>query len=145
MPSRADVRLPRPVTGLSYRRPAAAIATVLTLAVFGYGGRLLAADAGLPALLMLVLIAGAVAMAINCWFIVFGTTTVDADGIRQAGMVERAWRWDEIERVRLVRMPWSTRLALMPARGPVRIVHAGTPQLDEAFETIAAMYSRDGP
>jgi hypothetical protein len=83
-------------------------------------------------------------MAMTCWFIVFGTTTVDAEGIRQAGITPRSWRWADIERVELVRMPWSTRLMLAPAKGPVRVVHAGTPALDDAFRTIAEMYSRSG-
>src|SRR5690606_31498724 len=109
-----EIPLPAPVTGLSYKRPAATIAAVLTLAVFGYGSRLFAADVDLPAPLVLVLVTGAVAMAMSCWFIVFGTTTVDADGIRQAGITPRAWRWDDIERVQLVHMPWSTRLMLAP-------------------------------
>lgn len=139
-----EIPLPAPVTGLSYKRPAAAIATVLTLAVFSYGTRLLVADAALPAPLLLVLIAGAVAMAMSCWFIVFGTTTVDAEGIRQAGVSPRSWRWAEIDQVKLVRMPWSTRLMLAPTKGPVRVVHAGTPALDDAFRTIARIYSRSG-
>lgn len=139
-----EIPLPAPVTGLSYKRPAAAIAVVLTLAVFAYGSRLLAADVEMPAVIVLLLIAGAVAMAMTCWFIVFGTTTVDAEGIRQAGITPRSWRWADIERVELVRMPWSTRLMLAPAQGPVRVVHAGTPALDDAFRTIAEMYSRSG-
>lgn len=139
-----EIPLPAPVTGLSYKRPAAAIAVVLTLAVFAYGSRLLAADVEMPAVIVLLLIAGAVAMAMTCWFIVFGTTTVDAEGIRQAGVTPRSWRWADIERVELVRMPWSTRLMLAPAKGPVRVVHAGTPALDDAFRTIAEMYSRSG-
>lgn len=139
-----EIPLPAPVTGLSYKRPAAAIAVVLTLAVFAYGSRLLAADVEMPAVIVLLLIAGAVAMAMTCWFIVFGTTTVDAEGIRQAGITPRSWRWADIERVELVRMPWSTRLMLAPAKGPVRVVHAGTPALDDAFRTIAEMYSRSG-
>ncbi len=139
-----EIPLPAPVTGLSYKRPAAAIAVVLTLAVFGYGSRLMAADVALPAPLLLVLIAGAVAMAMSCWFIVFGTTTVDAEGIRQAGITPRSWRWDDIERVKLVRMPWSTRLMLAPVKGPTRVVHAGTPALDDAFRAVAEMYSRSG-
>mgnify|MGYP000957223914 CR=1 FL=1 len=60
----------------------------------------------------------------------------------QAGITPRAWRWADIERVRLVRMPWSTRLMLAPTSGPVRVVHAGTPALEEAFRVIAEMYSR---
>lgn len=139
-----EIPLPAPVTGLSYKRPAAVIAVVLTLAVFAYGSRLLAADVGMPAVIVLLLIAGAVAMAMTCWFIVFGTTTVDAEGIRQAGITPRSWRWADIERVELVRMPWSTRLMLAPAKGPVRVVHAGTPALDDAFRAIAEMYSRSG-
>ena len=137
-----EIPLPAPVTGLSYRRPAAAIAAALTLAVFAYGSRLMAAEVDLPAPVVLVLIIGAVAMAISCWFIVFGTTTVDAEGIRQAGITPRSWRWDDIERVKLVRMPWSTRLMLAPVNGPVRVVHAGTPALDDAFRAIDEMYSR---
>lgn len=137
-----EIPLPAPVTGLSYKRPAAAIAVALTLGVFAYGSRLMAADVDLPPMLVLLLIAGATAMAMCCWFIVFGTTTVDADGIRQAGITPRAWRWAEIERVKLVRVPWSTRLMLAPTRGPVRVVHAGTPALEEAFRTIAEMYAR---
>ena len=136
-----EIPLPAPVTGLSYKRPAAAIAVALTLGVFAYGSRLMASDVNLPPVLVLLLVAGATAMAMTCWFIVFGTT-VDADGIRQAGITPRAWRWADIERVRLVRMPWSTRLMLAPTSGPVRVVHAGTPALEEAFRVIAEMYSR---
>ena len=137
-----EIPLPAPVTGLSYKRPAAAIAVALTLAVFAYGSRLMASDVNLPPVLVLLIIAGATAMAMCCWFIVFGTTTVDADGIRQAGITPRAWRWADIERVKLVRMPWSTRLMLALNQGPVRVVHAGTPALEEAFRVIAEMYSR---
>src|SRR5690606_28845041 len=130
------------VSGLSYKRPAAAIAVALTLGVFAYGRRLMASDVNLPPVLVPLLVSGGTAMAMTCWLIVCGTTTVDADGIRQAGITPRAWRWADIERVRLVRMPWSTRLMLAPTSGPVRVVHAGTPALEEAFRVIAEMYSR---
>lgn len=139
-----EIILPAPVTGLSYRRPAASVTVALTLAVFAYGSRLLATAGELPAVLLLALSAGAVAMAMRCWFIVFGTTTVDAQGIRQAGMAPRSWHWNEIEQVRLVRMPWSTRLLLDTNKGRGRVVHAGTPALDEAFQVVARMYARRG-
>src|SRR5690606_21438050 len=99
-------------------------------------------DVNLPPVLVLLLVAGATAMAMTCWFLVFGTTTVDADRIRQAGITPRAWRWADVERARLVRMPGATRPKLAPPRRPGRVVHAGTPALEEAFRVIAEMYSR---
>lgn len=142
--STREIPLPAPVTGLSYRRPAAAMATVLTLAVFSYASHLATASAGLPTVLVLILAAGGAAMAAGCWFVVFGTTSVDAEGIRRAGLLPRSWHWTDIEQAQLVRMPWSTGLLLATRRDGEQVVHAGTPALEEAFRIIAEIYSRRG-
>ncbi|MEZ5738698.1 MAG: hypothetical protein R3E68_04000 [Burkholderiaceae bacterium] len=128
-----------PVSGGSYRWPAKAIAvtitagTMLFLLVGLFNGAM--ADPG-----FLLLFAGAgFAMGMGCYYIVTGKTTVDSRGIHQQWIFPKFYPWEEIYKVRLVRLPLATRLVLTTPRPPFKAVHAGTPELIAAFEEVARL------
>ncbi|MFK7962472.1 MAG: hypothetical protein AB8C46_00750 [Burkholderiaceae bacterium] len=83
----------------------------------------------------------AIGMAASGWYIVMGKTTVDDKGIRQEWIMPKEYRWEEIFRARLISLPMNTRLMLNTGRPPFKTVHAGTPELKQAFREIAGMYT----
>lgn len=83
----------------------------------------------------------AIGMAASGWYIVMGKTTVDDKGIRQEWIMPKEYRWEEIFRARLISLPMNTRLMLNTGRPPFKTVHAGTPELKQAFHEIASLYT----
>ena len=64
-------------------------------------------------------------------------TEIDADGIRQSGLVNRQVAWGQIASARVAR--WgATRLIVRRHGGPFfSVFHGGTPELRAAFERVA--------
>ena len=64
-------------------------------------------------------------------------TEIDADGIRQSGLVTRNVAWGQIASARVAR--WgATRLIVRRDGGPFySVFHGGTPELRAAFERVA--------
>lgn len=75
-----------------------------------------------------------IAVAASWWQMITSTTTIDAQGIRQSGWVEKAMRWDEISAARLV----GSRLILKARFGRPRVFFAGNAELAAAFRQIAS-------
>lgn len=65
-------------------------------------------------------------------------TVIDADGIRQTGLINRNVSWNQMASARLAR--WgATRLIVRREGGPFySVFHGGTPELRAAFERVAA-------
>lgn len=141
-PVLAARRFATPVSGPAYR-PLARLSTASMVAgLAAYGVRVMVArsdgiDSG-----FLMLMAGAAAIVlVSAWYILFGKTTIDGQGIRQDWMFPKVYAWHEIGRARVVRMPLTRRLAIATGRGPVRAIHGGDRALDEAFAEIARLYA----
>ncbi|MEK9774648.1 MAG: hypothetical protein VW339_00610, partial [Quisquiliibacterium sp.] len=114
---------------------------VLTMiALLGYGVK--AADTlGVLSWPMWMLLGAALlGTAASAWYILTGRTTIDAHGIRQDWITQKSFEWGQIKRVRLLRLPLSSRLLISTGLGPYKAIQAGSPELDAAFKDIAAHY-----
>lgn len=133
-------RFAQPVTGPSYGLRFKALSIVLLVALAAYGARVLGAASQVsPALIAGAAVVGLL-MAAWAVAIVFGTTTVDADGIRRSGFGGKQVRWEQIGRVRFLRVPLSPRLVVLPTAGPMRSFFAGNAALEQAFREIDELY-----
>lgn len=133
-------RFAQPVVGDSYRLPVKIMALLITACVavaiigaIGVGG---ATDSAA----LLLLLGGGIGMGLGCYHIVWGKTRIDAEGIRQDWIFARFYRWEDIFKAKVLRLPMGTRLVLTTARPPFKSVHAGTRELEEAFEDIELMF-----
>ncbi len=139
----ARVAFDAPVSGPAYGRGFRAFATAMLLALLAFGARVLWEQ--LPTLARGGgWFLGAVVFALlgTWYFMVTARTTIDAQGVRQSGLIERSTAWDEI-RSACVRGPaFSRRLVVHSSLGRLRYYYGGTPDLLAAFERIAAAYPR---
>jgi hypothetical protein len=124
-----------PVTGPTYRPITRAIAALLVGGLLAWGAR--AALTSPMAFEWQQLAAGlAVAVAL-LWplpSLLFGRTVVDATGIRQLGWMGRDVSWQQVQRVRFVRLALSPRLIVSVGLGRARVFYSGSRELDAAFE-----------
>lgn len=81
------------------------------------------------------------AMLVAYRFVMTSTTTLDATGIRQTGLLERKAAWTEIATARLGGFGFA-RLLRVRTRSGRRIAFAGaTPELAAAFARVVADYA----
>ena len=138
-------RFATPVQGYSHTVPVRVVSAGLVVLLIVWGGRALMSESADLGWQVLVLLAAALAMVLwQGWYMLFGRTIIDAQGIRQEGVSDKRISWEEISRLRLVRLPLSARLLVAGQRGPVRAFHAGTPELIAAFAEIEARYASHG-
>lgn len=131
---------PEPVSGPSYG-PAARLGTLSTVIfLVGYAMSVWSRRDDVAAAVWLLLAAAAAVLLVTAWYILTGRTTLDREGIRQDWVVRRQFRWHEISRARVMRMPFSTRLLLATGGGPMKAVHAGDAILRQAFARVSAFY-----
>jgi hypothetical protein len=71
--------------------------------------------------------------------LLFGRTVVDAEGIRQIGWMGREATWQQVQRVRFVRLALSPRLIVSVGLGRARVFYSGSRELDLAFEQAVAL------
>jgi hypothetical protein len=131
-----------PVRGAAHGRVQRAIATLMVVVVVIGLLRLLwtapeASEAGSPWFIG----AAAFAFLAAYGFLMTSTTTLDATGIRQSGLLERKVAWSEIATARLGGFGFA-RLLRVRTRSGRRISFAGaTPELEAAFARVVADYS----
>lgn len=126
----AHYRPERTVSGPTYGNGFKVVATFLTIALATYAVSV-ALRYPLPRFSFGVqaLLAGAGAMlAVSLYWFLRATTTIDAEGIRQTGVVDRKVRWDEVRSAKMIGIPYMS--WLFPPR---MIVRTGT-----AFATFNA-------
>ncbi|WEF31895.1 hypothetical protein [Pseudoduganella chitinolytica] len=119
----AHYRPERTVSGPTYGNGFKAVATVLTIALAAYTVSV-ALRHPLPQFSFGVqaLLAGAGAMlAVSLYWFLRATTTIDAEGIRQTGVIDRKVRWDEVRGAKMIGIPYLS--WLFPPR---MIVRTGT-------------------
>lgn len=141
---RLGARFAQPVSGPAYRRSVRGFTVSAVLFLAGYALKVLSAAQPVAAPILWLMVGAAGVVLVNAWYIVTGRTTVDAHGVRQQWMFEKSYRWSEIMRARRVRMPFSSRLALVTGRGPVRAIHGGSSELDRAFDEVTRIFSGNG-
>ena len=129
-----------PVSGPAYRPffRYFTFSTLSTLATYGVIVFIRRGDVATPIWLMMA--AAAFIVLLSGWYILTGRTTVDSTGVRQDWMFEKSYRWHEIARARVVRMPGSVRLVFSTGAGPLKAIHSGSRELDQAFAKIADFY-----
>lgn len=133
-------RFAQPVKGPSHRRSFKLSAVSVLVWLVGYGVRVLRDAPDVPVHVMTVALAAAVLLAVSTYFVLFGTTTIDASGISRDGLLRRHLRWEQIGRARFVRVPLSPRLVVLPTAGPMRAFFAGNDALEQAFGEIERIY-----
>lgn len=79
-------------------------------------------------------------LLISAWWLLFGSTTVDATGIHRSGWWRTDIKWEEIGRAKFLRVPFSPRLVVLPTHGPMRSFFAGNAALEDAFREIERIY-----
>lgn len=136
--------LPAPVSGPSYSLPIRVAATLIVLVVLAGALRWWrdAAMAGWGSQEAVVL-AATLFGTIGAWFFMLrSVTVVDAEGIRQIGLVNRNARWSQVASVRMPR--WgTTRLIVRRAGGPFfSVFHGGSAELRAAFRRVAGAHHR---
>ena len=135
-----EQRFATPVTGPSYGWFTKTVACGLTamVVIFAIFLVLKAQQAGSP--MVILILGGALAMAWTSFYIVTGQTTIDSQGVRQDWFSGKSYTWEEIRKARILRMPMATRLVINTGKPPFKAVHAGSPELVEAFEEITRIY-----
>ena len=133
-------RFAQPVTGPSHRPSFKLSAVSVLLWLAGYGVRVLRDAPDAPGHAMAVALAAAVLLAVSTYFVLFGTTTVDASGISRTGLLRRQLRWEQIGRARYLQVPMSPRLVVLSTAGPMRAFFAGNDALEQAFREIERIY-----
>lgn len=133
-----------PVSGPAYTRGFRAIATAILLAVIAMAMRawlnLGPSEQQNQTFSMLTL--GLAVLAGSYWFLVRSQTVIDAQGLRQSGLMDKKVDWNEIMVARMGGFWISRRLVVRTTRGRFRAFYGGTPQLLAAFERIAAAFPR---
>lgn len=140
----ARVSFDAPVSGPAYGRGFRAFATLAVLALLAYGARAVFVLLPEPPSRdgWYFLGSAAFALAGSWYFMVTARTTIDAQGIRQSGLIDRQTGWDEIGYARVRGPSFSRRLVVRNLAGRFRYYYGGTPELAAAFERIAAAYPR---
>lgn len=138
------MRVESPVSGPAYGRGFRVIATVAVVALLAYAARVvLVLQPELPGSDGWVMLGAVTFALVGSWyFMVTARTTVDAQGIRQSGLIERRTGWDDIRYARVGGFAFSRRLIVRNAAGRFRYYFGGTTELVAAFERIAAAYPR---
>lgn len=132
-----------PVRGPAYGPAFRAVATLIFVAVLASAARAYLAlpDEGQAEHGWGLLLVGLAALAGSYYLLMTSTTTIDAQGIRQSGLLEKKVAWAQVEAARLGGFAFSRRLVVR-AGGSLRpkVFFGGTPDLIAAFQRIAAAY-----
>jgi hypothetical protein len=136
-----EQRFAVPVTGPAYRKYTKFFTVSMVFSIFAYGLQVFAMRKEAVASSVLWLMLGAcVVLGVTTWYIVTAKTTIDSKGIRQDWFFKKDFSWHEIGRVKFIRLPFSSRLVILGARGPFKAVNSGTKELDIAFKQLEDFY-----
>lgn len=131
-----------PVSGPAYGRTFRALATAMLGGVLAMAAR---ATLNLPddqpaAQGYWILGVGMLALLASYWVLMRSTTTIDARGIRQSGLTDKAVTWPEVHSARLFGPPFARRLMVRSANGRFRFFFGGSPELLSAFARVEHFY-----
>lgn len=137
---------PQTLTGPAYSPWFKMLATLVTVALAGYGVsfalRYALADYGWG--VRILFMAAMLMLALSYLGFLRSTLTIDAEGIRQSWLWSRQARWDDIRSAKLIGIPLAG--CLSPPRLVVRTGNAfttfngGTPELLAEFARISLAY-----
>lgn len=134
----------QPVSGPAYGRFFRLLATAMIVGVVAMAAR---ATLQLPSDVRAaqgywLLGLGLLALITSFWFLMLARTTIDATGIRQTGLTDKAVAWPELYSARLFGPPFARRLMVRTINGRFRFFFGGSPELLAAFARIAEAYRR---
>jgi hypothetical protein len=130
-----------PVVGPAYRPYTKFFTVGMVGSIMAYGLQVFMNRGQAIASPILWLLLGAfTVLLVTTWYIVTAKTTVDSKGIRQDWFFKKDYSWHEIGRVKFIRLPFSSRLVILAARGPFKAVNSGSKELDDAFRQIENFY-----
>ncbi|MGB7181201.1 MAG: hypothetical protein WA888_05265 [Burkholderiaceae bacterium] len=135
-----EQRFATPVTGPAYGWFTRTLACAITAMVVLFAVFLLLKTEDLGSPMVLLILGGAAAMSWTTYYILTGKTTIDSEGVRQDWFSGKTYKWDEIRKVSMLRLPMATRLVINTGKPPFKAVHSGSPVLTEAFEEIVRIY-----
>lgn len=133
----------KPLQGPAYSRGFKAATTVLLLIIVLQGAR--AWDQLAPVLNTQggwILIGGFFVLLASYALLMRSQTSIDAEGIRQTGLLDKKVAWNEIKVARLRGLPFARRLVVSTGYGKLRAFYAGTAELEQAFARISAAYPK---
>ncbi len=135
---------PQPVSGPAYGPVFRGAATAMLLVVLAMALRatldLPADEAARQGLWVLGI--GLFALVCTYWVLMRSTTTIDAQGIHQSGLIDKRVAWSEVRSAWLFGPPFARRLVVRTDRGRFRFFFGGSPPLLAAFERIARAAQR---
>jgi len=134
--ARAAATFAQPVEGPSHRPAIRVIALVVVAVIVVAGARQLFLD-GAPS--RQALFAAGMVLLLLLWplpGLMTGRTRIDARGISQHGFGKREVEWQQVQRVRFIRLGFSPRLVVSAGFGRMRVFYSGSRDLDEAFEHV---------
>jgi hypothetical protein len=137
-----DLDFSTPVRGLAYGPAFRALATLIVVVVLASAVRahLTLPDEALAQQGWGPLLIGLAALAGSYYLLMTSTTTIDAQGIRQSGLLEKKVVWAQVEAARLGGFAFSRRLIVRAGSLRPKVFFGGTPELVAAFQRIAAAY-----
>lgn len=135
-----EERFVSPVTGPSYGAFTKLLAAFITAIVVLFVVAMIAMAEKMNTPMLLLMLGAAVAMSATTYYIVTGQTTIDSKGVRQDWITGKTYTWEEIRKVRVLRLPMATRLVINTGKPPFKAVHAGSDELASAFEEIVRIY-----
>lgn len=135
-----EKRFATPVRGPSYRVSAKAGAVGAVIMLVAYALRASDQLMQLPSSMLLMMATAFLGVVVTTWFIITGTTTIDAQGVRQHWITEKKYNWTEIKWAKHMRLPFTSRLMISTGSRPLKVIQSGTPELDAAFKEIVAYY-----
>jgi hypothetical protein len=136
-----EMMFAQPVVGPAYRRYTKAFTIGMVVSLLAYGLQVMSKRSDAVSNSVIWLMVGAAAVLIvTTWYIITSRTTIDSKGIRQDWFIKKEFSWHEISKVKFIRLPFSSRLVILGARGPFRAVNSGCKELDAAFRQLEDFY-----
>jgi len=137
-----DALGPLPLMGRSWPKAIAGLAwLVILLIIWWIALRAQHLQAQVQGPVALSVVISLLALCVIAYYMWFGRTTIDAEGIKQEWIFNRRIGWEEIRMAKFVPLLFSKRLVCFPHRGRPVIFHAGERPLEIAFAHIALAYS----
>ncbi len=136
-----EERFVEPISGPAYRTHTKLFTLGLVVTIFAFGIRNMTSQTQQISHAFLFVIACALlVIGVTTWYIFTAKTTLNKDGIKQDWFFPKQFTWQQITRVKFIRLPFSSRLLIVCGKGPFKAVDSGCKELDEAFFFLEKYY-----
>ncbi|UCE30869.1 MAG: hypothetical protein JSW68_12630, partial [Burkholderiales bacterium] len=128
-----EQRFAEPIEGPAYTGGLKAALLLIDLIMLGAGGYIFASERDVPTHMIVFGWTALALILVTTWDIWTARTRIDSEGIHRRAIFDKTVRWQEIRRVRYLRLLPSPRLMIRTSHGPFKVFYAGEPRLREAF------------